>query len=73
MIAVADTLGIAENCPPYKKIREQSLEADSVLGEMIPLIEAIYLLSNLTLLLLSASAAQAVSDTAGFLTQPSPI
>lgn len=68
MIAPADTLGIAENCPPHKKIREQSLEADSVLGEMIPLIDAIYLPSNLTLLLLSPPASQAQSDTAGFLT-----
>lgn len=38
---IADTLGTTENWPPYKKIREQSPEADSVLGEMISLIKAI--------------------------------
>lgn len=37
MIVPADTLGIAENCPPYLKIREERLEAGSVLREMIPL------------------------------------
>lgn len=37
MMVLADTLGIAENCPPYLKIREKRLEADSVLREMIPL------------------------------------
>lgn len=66
MIALADTLGITENCPPYKKIREQSPEADSVLREMISLINAIYLPSNQTLLLLSPTASQC--DTAGFFT-----
>lgn len=70
MIALADTLGIAENCPSYEKIREQRLEAGSVLGEMIPLIGAIYLPSILTLLLLSHPASQAQADTAGFLTHP---
>lgn len=38
--------------PPYINIREQSLMADSVLGDMIPLIDAIYLPSYLTPLLL---------------------
>lgn len=66
MIVLADTLGITENCPPYKKIREQSPEADSVLREMISLINAIYLPSNQTLLLLSPTASQC--DTAGFFT-----